>query len=109
MRKIYVAIGLTTLVFACSPRIASSGSSVQTKRETTPASPEPVPDVTVAGPPTPGQALFENNCANCHDLPSPSQYSKEQWIPIVQRMRVEAQLTEDEGNQVYDYIASLAK
>lgn len=106
MKKICLSIGLILVTVACSPRMTSSGSA-QKKPEPTPASSEPVPDVIADAPP--GQSLFENNCGKCHNLPSPTEYSKEKWGPIVKNMRIKARLTEEQGNQVYDYIASLAK
>ncbi len=97
--------------------MSSSGTTVATQpvpvAESSP-SPEPVPDElvitgSVAVIENKGQSLFEKHCGSCHDLPSPSAYTREEWLPIVQDMRFKAKLSVDEGNLIYDYVASLAK
>lgn len=105
------------VVCACSPRMSSSGSAVAARpvpvAKSSP-SPEPVPDELVmmgsaTGLETKGQSLFDKHCGQCHDLPSPSAYTRQEWIPIVQDMRFKAKLSVEEGNLIYDYVASLAK
>lgn len=53
-----------------------------------------------------GKNLFENNCAQCHKLFEPTDFSKEQWKPIVSRMQRKANLDEAQGARIYDYLTS---
>lgn len=51
-----------------------------------------------------GKSLYENNCAHCHKLYDPKQFSAEEWKPIMQRMQKNAQLTDEQGMKVYNYL-----
>lgn len=53
-----------------------------------------------------GKNLYENNCAQCHKLFEPTDFSKEQWKPIVARMQRKADLDEAQGARIYDYLIS---
>lgn len=53
-----------------------------------------------------GKILFETNCANCHDLYAPSDYSKEQWRPILKRMQANTNLKDAEIEQIHDYLTN---
>jgi cytochrome c5 len=118
MKSVVISV-FALILFGCSPRMASSGPSTPKTPETpvvtqAAPSPEPVPDeLAISGAvittENKGQSLFEQSCGRCHKLPDPAAYTKEEWVPIVQNMRFRARLTVEEGNQVYDYVASLAK
>ncbi len=51
-----------------------------------------------------GKNLFENNCAKCHKLYNPSDYSAEQWTPIVLRMQKQAKIQDAEREKIYNYL-----
>jgi len=53
-----------------------------------------------------GKSLFESNCAKCHQLYTSSDFSKEQWKPIVHQMQRKAHLTDSEGLKIYNYLTS---
>ncbi len=53
-----------------------------------------------------GKNLYENNCAQCHKLFEPTDFSKEQWKPIVSRMQRKAKLDDTQGARIYDYLTS---
>jgi cytochrome c5 len=53
-----------------------------------------------------GKGLYESNCAKCHQLYAPSDFSKEQWKPIVHRMQKKAHLTDPEGLKIYNYLTA---
>lgn len=56
-----------------------------------------------------GKNLYESNCAKCHKLYSPSDFSKEDWRPIVSSMQKKARLNDEQGNSIYNYLISGAK
>ncbi len=53
-----------------------------------------------------GKTIFENNCGRCHDLPSPKDYTDEQWIGIVNAMAPRSKITNAQGEMVYLYLTS---
>lgn len=42
---------------------------------------------TVPAPDSPGAALFQQSCAQCHALPDPRQHAASEWSAVVDRMR----------------------
>lgn len=53
-----------------------------------------------------GKSLYENNCAKCHKLYEPKQFSAEEWKPIVQRMQKKAHLDDSQGMKIYNYVST---
>lgn len=51
-----------------------------------------------------GKTVFENSCAKCHDLPTPSKYSDEKWIGLINAMAPKAKLNKKQTELVYDYV-----
>ena len=51
-----------------------------------------------------GKTLFENNCANCHQLYDSKEFDKNEWKAITKRMQKKAQLTDVEILKVYNYL-----
>lgn len=51
-----------------------------------------------------GKNLFENNCAKCHKLYSPSDFTAEQWTPIVLSMQKKAKIQDAEREKIYNYL-----
>lgn len=51
-----------------------------------------------------GKRIFETNCAKCHDLYNPKQFTAQQWEPILKRMQVKAQLDDTQREKIYSYI-----
>lgn len=56
-----------------------------------------------------GRNLYGNNCGNCHEHYSPADYSKEKWVPIMQRMQKKARTTDAETLAIYNYLATQTK
>ncbi|TGD59050.1 c-type cytochrome [Flavobacterium humi] len=85
---------LGILVYSCSPKIA------------------PAPPVTEAPAAvlTPelmeGKTLYENNCAKCHKLFPASRHTKEEWVPVLNRMAPKAKITEAQKTSIYNYITA---
>jgi cytochrome c5 len=89
-KTIAVAI-LGIFIYSCSPKIIAPVAEV--KKELTPE---------LAA----GKGLYENNCAKCHKLFEPSRHTKEDWIPVVDRMAKKARITDEQKVLVYNYIVS---
>lgn len=51
-----------------------------------------------------GKVLYENNCANCHNLFNPKSFSAEQWRPIMLKMQQEAKISDEEREKIYAYL-----
>lgn len=56
-----------------------------------------------------GRNLYINKCASCHNLYLPSQYTKQQWIPILIKMQVKAKLTDSQIKLIGSYIEKSCK
>ena len=103
LRIIRLAIVAVT-VYSC----ASKPTAVSTP----PAPPSP-PKVTVVTPPqvmimtaelAAGKTSYENNCAKCHRLFEPKEFSKEDWAPILVKMQKKAHLSDVEMAPITNYI-----
>jgi hypothetical protein len=51
-----------------------------------------------------GAQLWAENCQRCHNTPSPSSFSHEQWITIGMHMQTRAQLTESEKDKIVGFL-----
>lgn len=47
---------------------------------------------------------WANNCARCHNLRAPTEFSPEQWQPIMQHMRIQCGLTGQEARNVSAFL-----
>jgi len=53
-----------------------------------------------------GQSLYENNCAKCHKLYTPSAFKKEDWPSILSSMQKNTKLDDTQMASISDYIHS---
>ena len=53
-----------------------------------------------------GKDLYENNCAKCHKLYNPNDYSDQDWLPILERMKKKAKISDLQHDKIYAYIIS---
>ena len=53
-----------------------------------------------------GKNLFENNCAKCHKLYDPKDFSAQEWKPILKRMQKQANLEDAQIENISNYITS---
>ncbi|WP_298221733.1 cytochrome c [Flavobacterium sp.] len=51
-----------------------------------------------------GKTNYENNCAKCHKLFDPRDFSKAEWAPILVTMQKKAHLTDAEMAPITNYI-----
>lgn len=95
--RILTVAALAVIVFSCatkkeSPKIVDVIKPVKSV-ESTPA---------VAS----GQSLYDKNCGGCHKLYKPTEFSKEDWKPILVSMQKKAHLDDAEMALISDYISS---
>ncbi|HMI06706.1 MAG TPA: cytochrome c [Flavobacterium sp.] len=108
MKKLIAVLVLGTIVFACgAPKVAVTAMQ-----------PDPVQvPVKIASPaedgPKPlafaleeGKSLYENDCAKCHGLYKPTDFTREEWGPIMAKMQIKARITDEETASIYNYILS---
>jgi len=57
-----------------------------------------------------GKKLFVERCSNCHALKNPSDYTPQQWDPILVRMTMKAHIS-DEGQKllIRNYLVANSK
>ncbi len=53
--------------------------------------------------------LYANKCTACHRLHRPTEYTKERWVAILDRMSPRAKLTAGETGELRDYLVAGAK
>lgn len=53
-----------------------------------------------------GAELWGENCLRCHNSPSPSSFSDEQWEVVGMHMRIRANLTEEETKKIIEFLES---
>ena len=110
-KKILFAALLAFAVFACGPK----PTVVAPVAPVTPISPvvtaEPVTTnaAVLTAEVAEGKTSYENNCAKCHKLFAPEDYSKEDWMPILKRMAKKAHLDDVETGKIYAYLTYGAK
>lgn len=51
-----------------------------------------------------GKDLFLNNCAKCHSLKNPNDYTPEKWKPILATMAKRAKISDAEREKIYNYV-----
>lgn len=54
----------------------------------------------------PGALLWGENCARCHNAPSPDAFSDAQWDVIGTHMKIRATLTDDEVKKITEFLKS---
>jgi hypothetical protein len=51
-----------------------------------------------------GAQLWAENCQRCHNTPSPSSFSHDQWVTIGMHMQTRAQLTDKERDKIVAFL-----
>jgi cytochrome c2 len=51
-----------------------------------------------------GAQLWAENCQRCHNTPSPSTFSPEQWETVGMHMQTRALITDDERKKIVDFL-----
>lgn len=100
MKLRIAALAITgMLMYSCSPKIAP-----------TPPPPPPAPEPVAAAPAKPNTAeglyIYERNCAKCHRLYKPTEYSPQEWRPILTKMQKMADISDEDAEKVYAYLTA---
>lgn len=53
-----------------------------------------------------GRTLYVGKCAGCHHLHRPDEYSADRWRTLVDEMRKEAKVSEEEGALILKYLSA---
>jgi hypothetical protein len=51
-----------------------------------------------------GAQLWAENCQRCHNTPSPSTFSNDQWETVGMHMQTRSMITEDEKNKIVQFL-----
>ncbi len=93
MKLKIVAIAIVGIfIYSCSPKVIAPVTDAN-KVELTPALAE-------------GKSLYENSCAKCHMLFPASKHTKEDWVPVLDRMAKKAKITDEQKASIYNYITA---
>ncbi|MFM7710631.1 MAG: c-type cytochrome [Ferruginibacter sp.] len=95
-----VLFSLLIVLAACSKKTVPSSTQAQSTDK--PAS--TTVDMAVSG-----KQVFEAKCGRCHALKSPSEFTSQEWRPIMNRMADKAKLSVEEKTQVLTYVMQGAK
>lgn len=52
-----------------------------------------------------GAKLWVENCQRCHNTPSPTSFSHEQWVTVGMHMQTRAQLTDKEIDKIVKFLS----
>ena len=55
-----------------------------------------------------GAQLWAENCQHCHNTPSPSSFSGNQWVTIGMHMQTRALITEKERDKIVEFLQQAA-
>lgn len=92
--KLLAAALIVAFMYSCKTKSAVVESTVKTDTPVVALSPELAE----------GKMLYENNCANCHKLFPATKHTKEEWIPVLDRMAKKAKITDVQKASIYNYI-----
>lgn len=94
--KIIIILALSAVLFSCGTKTAATQTVAKVEPQTVLTS----SDLAV------GKSNYENNCAKCHNLYAASDFSKEDWKPIMVRMQKKAHLDDAQMATISNYIYS---
>jgi hypothetical protein len=99
--RIHLAVTATLLLvgsFSMTPGCASSDGRFDTDGTAE------VSTASAASAASGGAQLWADSCGRCHNLRSPSSYSRAQWDVIVAHMRVRCSLTGEDARTIVEFL-----
>lgn len=99
MKKIITISILSLIIFACSHKTKSTVTKTEVATEKTESATVSNAQFMV------GKTVYEAKCGRCHKLFSPTKGNMSQWTGWIDRMAPKAKLTDEEKQQVTDYIS----
>ncbi|GEM55801.1 cytochrome C [Flavobacterium branchiophilum] len=95
MKKGILILGLSIVLVSCN----------SSKSTTSSASANPSEKAMVLTPAlAEGKSLYENHCAKCHKLYAASEYTKQEWKPILLKMQKMAKIDDAQLARISEYI-----
>ena len=108
--KILLVAVLGIVLYSCAPKIipTEQPEKVVVKEAevvvVTEEAPQEVAYVMLTPEIEEGKDLYENNCAKCHKLYNPKDFTAEQWTPILIDMQKNTDLSDEQRIKVYNYV-----
>lgn len=53
-----------------------------------------------------GKSLYENTCNKCHGLYKSTDFTREEWGPIIASMQIKAGIDNEQTAKIYNYITT---
>ena len=99
MKKLIIITVLSLIVFACSHKTSNTITKTEVVKEKTESA-------TVSNAQfIAGKTVYEAKCGRCHKLHEPNRGNMAQWTIWIDRMAPKAKLTDEEKQQVTDYVS----
>ena len=99
MKKVLTLSMVSLIVFACSHKTSNTITKTEVVKEKTESA-------TVSNAQfIAGKTVYEAKCGRCHKLHEPNRGNMAQWTKWIDRMAPKAKLTDEEKQQVTDYIS----
>ncbi len=89
--KLLAIASVLALITACSPKVSQPEEPITVDETLTPELAE-------------GKNLYNNNCAGCHKLYNPKDFTAQQWTPIMLKMQKKAKISDEEREKIYAYL-----
>ena len=102
--KIIALAALAVIIYSCAAKSSTPTATAEVKPVPEPNGNKPITALVLTPELAEGKSLFENNCARCHRLYDPKEFSAEDWKPIVLRMQKKAHLDDFAGQKIYNYV-----
>lgn len=104
MKSKFLAVAiLSVILYSCASKTVAPETPVVVKEEVKPAVAPLTAELAA------GKTLYENNCAKCHKLFEPTDFSQKDWQPILVRMQKKAHLDDTQMAGINNYIYSQLK
>jgi cytochrome c5 len=103
--SLLTAAVLALIIYSCAPKVkvtAMQPDPVQVPPKIASVEEEkPIHDEMAEG-----KSLYENVCNRCHGLYKPTDFTKEQWGPIIASMQIKAGIDNEQTAKIYNYITT---
>lgn len=93
--KTLISTLILLLICACSAKKSPVATTIKTETI------EVLPDLISA------KLLYENTCAKCHRLYNANEFTAIEWKPILDRMQLQAEITDQDRENIYLYLTTL--
>jgi cytochrome c5 len=102
MKKLIAILSISLIVFACSHKTTTRTSATIAEMKTSSATVSHEQFME-------GKITYEANCARCHALKEPSNYTADEWTKWIDKMAPRAKISEEQKQQIFNYVSVNAK